>query len=277
MDERFHPAQKALAAGDVEGMASLLAAEPDLAAARSQCSHPTLLQCLVLSMPPVEHLEELIDLLADHGAELTEPLVAASGINNLRAMRRLLDLGAQIDGKTEGDWSPLEEALYWGHEESVNLLLERGASAGNLRTFAALGDMEAIAHCFDETGSLTAAAGEVSWPFGKGIPESVRRDPREIIGNALVFAAAWGRIGAVQFLLEHGAKVNMIPAGFDYSGTALHYAALNGRREMVDELLAHGANPAIVDTKIGTMPEGWADHGGHPELAAHLKSARGRS
>ena len=272
MDERFHPAQQALAAGDVEGLASLLAADPALATARSKRSHPTLLQCLVLTMPPVENLETLIDLLVAHGAELSGPLIAASGVDNLRACRKLLDQGAQVDGDGEERWSPLEEALYWGHEAASSLLLERGATAGNLRTFAALGDMEAIAHCFDEAGSLKPAAGEVAWPFGTEIPEAVRRDPRQIIGNALVYAAAWGRVEAVQFLLDHGAGVNVIPAGFDFAGTPLHYAALNGRGEMVDHLLAHGADPALGDKKIGKLPEDWADHGGHGDLAAVLSA-----
>ena len=274
MDERFHPAQKILAAGDVEALASLLQADPELATARSAQSHPTLLQCLVLSMPPVDHVEALIDLLAARGAELTGPLIAACGIGNLRAIRKLLDLGAPIDGDGEGSWTPLEEALYWKQEAAVDLLLERGAAAGNLRTFAALGDMEAVAHCFDDRGSLKPAAGAVAWPFGGEIPQAVRQDPEQIVGNALVHAAAWGQVDVVQFLLDHGASVNMIPAGFDFAGTPLHYAALNARRELVDFLLIRGADPSIPDTKIGKLPEDWAGHDGHSELSEHLKRIR---
>jgi hypothetical protein len=110
MDARFQPAEAALAIGDVDCLASLLSADPELATARSQLSHPTILQCLVLTMPPVDALERLIDLLAGHGAELTDPLIAASGIDNVRAIARSLDLGARIEGN--GCWSPLEEALY---------------------------------------------------------------------------------------------------------------------------------------------------------------------
>ena len=101
--------------------------DPGLATARSQVSHPTLLQCLVLTMPPVDTLESLIDLLAEHGAELTDPLIAASGMDNVRAMGKLLDLGADIEGN--GRWSPLEEALYFGNGTALKLLLDRGASA----------------------------------------------------------------------------------------------------------------------------------------------------
>jgi hypothetical protein len=274
MDARFHPAQAALATGDVERLASLLSADPELATARSQHSHPTILQCLVLTMPPVDVLERLIDLLADHGAELTDPLIAASGIDNVRSIAKLLDLGARIEGN--GRWSPLEEALYFGNNASVSLLLERGATVSNLRAAAGLGDMDWIARCFDATGALTAAAGEVAWPFNKPIPESVRRDPQQILANALVFAAAWGRGEAVDRLIDHGAQVNLIPAGFDFAGTPLHYAALGGHREMVDRLLGYGADPAVRDTKIGKLPEDWAEHGGYIELSAYLRHAHRR-
>ncbi len=272
MDERFHPAQAALAVGDVERLASLLKADPGLAAARSQRSHPTILQCLVLTMPPVGVLDDLIDLLANHGAELTDPLIAASGIDNVRAIEKLLDLGARIEGN--GRWSPLEEAVYFGNEAAVSLLLERGAAVVNLRTAAALGDMEALGRCFDDRGDLSAAAGEIAWPFSSPIPEAVRRDREHMLGNALVYAAAWGQAEVVEHLIAHGAQVNLIPAGFDYAGTPLHYAAHRGQREMVDQLLSEGADPAIRDTKIGKLPEDWAEHGGHTDLVEYLRLAR---
>jgi hypothetical protein len=274
MDPRFHPAQAALALGDVARLTALLTADPTLASTRSRsaCDHPTLLQCLVLTMPPVDALEELIDLLASHGAELSDPLIAASGVDNTRAIARLLDLGARIDGN--GRWSPLEEALYWGQEASVTLLLERGAFITNLRTAAALGDFEALARCFDESGGLTPAAGMVAWPFGKPIPEATQHAPEQILGNALVYAAAWGRTEAIALLIDRGASVNLIPAGFDFAGTPLHYAALHGRRETVDQLLALGADPSVRDTKIGALPEDWAAHDRHEELAEYLRHAR---
>jgi ankyrin repeat protein len=276
MDVRFHLAQTALAIGDVEGLASLLAEDPDLATARSQCSHPTILQCLVLTMPPVDALEDLISLLANHGAELTDPLIAASGMDNVRAIAKLLDLGARIDGN--GRWSPLEEALYWGNASAVALLLERGATVKNLRIAAALGDLEGIARSFDDAGELTAAAGEIASPFVRlPIPEAVRRDRQHILGNALVYAASWGRAEAVTRLLDHGAEVNLIPAGFDFAGTPLHYAALRGRRDMVDRLLEEGADPAVRDTKIGKLPEDWADHDGHKDLSEYLRQVRRRA
>ena len=275
MDSRFHLAQYALAEGDVEGMTRLLATDPTLATAKSERSHPTLMQCLVLYSPPTDSIERLIDLLADYGSEVTDPLIAAASMGNVRAVAKLLDRGADIEGN--GLWSPLEEALYWNHANSVALLLERGAKVRNLRTAAALEDWPYFERCFNADGSLTPEAGEIAWPFfHHAIPESVRRDPQQILTNALVYAAAWGRIEAVHRLLARGAQINQIPPGFDYAGTALHYAALEGHRAMVDHLLAKGADPALPDAKIGTLPENWAAHGGHKALSEHLRCVRKR-
>jgi ankyrin repeat protein len=278
MDARFRPAETAINAGDFDLVAALLDADPGLATARSTCSHPTLLQCLVLVSPPPETLEQLIRLLKDHGAELTNPLIAAACMDNVRAIKELLDLGAAINGN--GRWSPLEEALYWGYEASVNLLLERGARVDNLRKAASLGRMDVLLRCFDETGALTMDAGEIASPFEKLdllIAEEIRPNPRQIVNNALVYAAGWGQQKPMQELLNRGADVNAIPAGFDFAGTPLHYAALRGRRDTVDWLLQHGADPAIRDAKIGNLPEDWAAHDGHADLSAYLKAKRQRA
>ena len=273
MDPRFRPAQQTLIRGDVEALRELLVRDSDLATARSSCDHPTLMQCLVLSSPVVDSLEQLVQTLAEHRAEPIGPLIAAAGVNNVRAVTMLLDLGAAIEGN--GRWSPLEEALYWGSADCLKLLLARGAAVDNLRKAAGTGDLGQIERSFNQNGSLTSAAGRISWPFDKlELSPEVQIDSQQIVDNALVYAAAWGQLSAVDALLSHGARINAIPAGFDFAGTALHYAALQGRREMVDHLLNVGADPSILDTKIQALPENWASHDGHYELAAYLHGKR---
>jgi ankyrin repeat protein len=78
-------------------------------------------------------------------------------------------------------------------------------------------------------------------------------------------------------LLNRGAQINAIPAGFDFAGTPLHYAALRGRRDTVDWVLARGADLSIRDPKVDGMPEDWAAHDGHSELAAYLRERRERA
>lgn len=274
MDDKFIPAQAAIVSNDSEELERLVRADPSLATdrSRSKCDHPTLLCCLVLEMPPRRSLAHLIRLFAQLGAELDGPLGAAACIDNVVAVETLLDLGAPIAG--DGTWSPLEEALYWGHSATAELLLKRGAAVDNLRKYAALGDLEGVKRCFDAHGQLNQEAGEVAWPFGPTIPDEVRRARRQILNNALVYAAAWGQHSTAGELLARGAEINAIPAGFDFAGTPLHYAALNNRRDMADWLLDCGADPTLRDTKVGSTPDGWAEYAQHPELANHLRSIR---
>lgn len=276
MDDKFLPAQAAIIADDPAELERLVRADPSLAMERSisTCDHPTLLCCLVLEMPPRQFLDHLIRLFSEFGAELSGPLGAAACIDNVSAVRTLLDLGAPIGG--DGTWSPLEEALYWGHSATVELLLKRGAPMDNLRKYAALGDLHGLKRCFDRDGQPNQEAGEMAWPFGPMVPDKVRFDRHEIINNALVFAAAWGQMETAGELLTRGAEINAIPAGFDFAGTPLHYAALNNRREMADWLLDRGADPALRDTKVQNTADGWAEYAQHSELADYLRSIRER-
>jgi len=273
MDDRFGPAEAAINEGDLDRFEQLLAADPELATARSGCSHPTLLQCLVLTVTSDPRLERSIRALADRGAELNDPLIAAPGSNNVRAVNALLDLGAAIDGN--GHWSPLEECLYWGTQDPIAVLLKRGAKVDSLRKAAGLGRMDYVVGCFTHSGALTPAAGCIRWPwFTRPIPDAIKFDRQQIIDNALIYAAAWGQIEVAGELLKRGAHVNALPAGFDFTGTPLHYAALQGRLEMVDFLFAHGADVAARDTKVNNTPAGWAKHGGHESVAEHLEGLR---
>src|SRR5678815_1314425 len=147
MNAKFHPALKAIRAGDAEKFKALVAADPSLATSRSTRSHPTLLQCLVLDGKDKPNAVEMAKVLIDAGAELNEPLVAAASIDNRPVAELLLDRGAAIDGT--GGWTPLEEALYWNSRNVIALLLERGAKIQNLRTAAGLGRTDLIDRFFN--------------------------------------------------------------------------------------------------------------------------------
>ena len=282
MDRKFQPAIAAIRSDDIENFKALIAADPSLATSRSSTSHPTLLQCVALDGNAKPHNVEMAAVLADAGAELNAPLVAAGSINNRGVAELLLDRGASIDGT--GGWSPLEEALYWNSQDVIALLLERGASILNLRIAAALGRTDSIDRFFNADGSLKTEAGKIDWPFGnldqiagsnhsaagkRALAERVNswsQDRQGILNNAFVYACMHGHTEAAKLLLERGAQINAIPGGFDFAGTGLHYAGLNGHRPMVLFLLERGADRSVKDTKVGSTAAGWADHGGHMDL-----------
>ena len=292
MDTRFHPAMAAIKLGDLDRFRDLLRQDPGLATTRSSTSHPTLLQCLVLSGKNLLNKREMARQLIDAGAELDGPLCACGSCDNPEVAELLLDSGAAINGT--GGWSPLEEALYWNSGRIVDLLMKRGASVHNLRIAAGLGRTSLIAEFFDSDGSLKPTAGTINWPWGDlSVIESSnfdragrqqladrfsswKNDRQGIINNAFVYACMHGHLDAAGLLLGKGAEINTIPGGFDFAGTGLHYAALNGRRPMVDFLLQHGADAAIKDEKVGGTAAGWAEYGRHAELGLYLRSIETR-
>jgi ankyrin repeat protein len=272
MDARFQPAVAAIQAGDLQALGAILATQPALATARSTCSHPTLLQCCALDAAELPNQVEMAALLVAAGAEVDAPLVAAACIDNVPMVAYLLDAGGALNG--DGEWSPLEEALYWGHRASADLLLEHGATIHNLRIAAGTGRTPAIAQFFDAAGNLSAAAGKVAWPF-RGSQRVWPSDPQSVIDNAFAYACINDRLEAVQLLLEKGAAIDAIAPGFDYSGTPLHQAAVQGHRRIIEYLLARGAPADRRDTKVGKTPADWAAYGGHADLAADLVRAAG--
>jgi hypothetical protein len=270
MDPKFHPAVDAIRSGDLERFRTLLREDPSLATARSSKSHPTLLQCVVLDGYQVPHSVEMAKLLIDAGADVDGPLIAAASMDNVEAIPVLLDAGAAINGN--GTWSPIEDALVFGAHRAVRLLLERGATIHNLRIAAGLGRADLIDGFFHPDGTFQAEAGKLAWPFGEPA-EGWSQNPQDIVDNAFVYACKSGHVDTAARLLQHGARINAIPPGFDYAGTGLHYAALDGHRPMVEYLLAHGADPRIKDKKVNSTPAGWAEHGGHLELKECLRRA----
>lgn len=75
---------------------------------------------------------------------------------------------------------------------------------------------------------------------------------------------------------EFSLMEKLIDAGFDVNvtneleQTALHWAALNGDETFVDWLLEHGADPTLRELQFDGTCAGWADAGGHAELAKRL-------
>ncbi len=284
MDARFQPAIRAIKAGDIQRLRSLLKEDPTLATSHSSRSHPTLIQWLTLDAQDVPNKVEMAQVLIDAGAEINGPLSACASINNVEVAVALLDAGAEINGI--GGWSPLEEALYWSSNDVRDLLLERGASVHNLRIAAGLGRTDFIESFFNIDGSVRPEAGKIAWPFGD--PQDSNLPPRtknelqakidawsnesqNIINNAFIYACMHNRVAAANLLLEKGAEINAIPPGFDYAGTGLHNAAVNGHQAMVEFLIERGADANVRDEKVNGTPAGWAEYGGHGEVRDYLE------
>ena len=227
-----------------------------------------------------------------------------AGYANRRELAQvMLDAGARTDLSARGDGgTPLVAALFWGHREVVDLL---GLEPRNLRVAAGLGDLDLIREL---AGTPQAGAHREFYRPHGGFPVwQPSDDPQELLDEALVWAAKAGRVEALPLLVDRGAQIDADPyrgtpliwaavngrtatirklvelgadvnrratfGGPDHGEgvTALHLAAQAGRRDAVEALLGLGADASIHDALHDSPPSGWADFGGHPDLAEVLR------
>lgn len=218
-----------------------------------------------------------------------EQLVRAIATNDEATVRELLDQEPPLVSAqdTEGR-TPILLALYFGHDALARFLRERAAELSVFES-AALGDVEAL------RGNLAAS------------PEAANATAPDGFGP-LGLAAFFGRLGAVETLLEAGADPNtpadnpsrvapihsaaahrdaerslelcrlLLANGADPNvkqaggWTPLHQAAAHGRMELVELLLARGAATQAVSDDERT-PAQMAEAKGHAEIRTRLEGA----
>lgn len=247
--EPFKAAFDALRDGDEAGFAALLETHPDLALAQGTNGN-NLLQ-LALSFRRFDAMR----LLLKKGADPNQPnnkgwtaLHAAAYAGSrgdeapwLAAIEALLAAGADPDAEAYGDGgTPLAVALFWGRITLAERLAKEGVTPLNLRVASGLGRVELMAAMFED-GRLKPEAmrhREFHRPHSGFPPWRPSEDPQEGLDEALNWASRSGRIAAMAFLIDHGARIDAMP----YNGTALLWAIHNDEVEAVGWLLDHGAD-----------------------------------
>lgn len=113
----------AICEGDHALAGSILARHPALASETTDAGVPWTLAAVYRGHPGVA------DLLLRHGAELDAFTAAALGRTDQLGV--LLERGdAALDDHSADGWTPLHLAAYYGHRETAEMLLDRGADAG---------------------------------------------------------------------------------------------------------------------------------------------------
>ena len=305
-EEPFTAAFAAIKVGDLDRLRALLAAHSELISARGTNDN-TLLNLAVGNRQP-EAARVLIAAGADVNLPNNRgwtPLHAAGYGNWPELVEPLIRAGAKIDLYARGDGgTPLVMALFWGHREVAEELAKHGVRPPNLRVAAGLGQLDLVQSFFEADGKLKPSAGEhrgfyrvhSGFPYWK--PSNSRQeildeaftyacrngrtnvlgfllemganiDGDPYRGTGLTWAATKGRLETIEWLLDHGAKVNQRGTfggpGHGQGVTALHLAAGSGQTEAAKLLLARGADPTLRDELHGGSPMGWADFFGYPE------------
>lgn len=189
----------------------------------------------------------------------SEALVDAAKTGDLLRVRELIRSAPELaDSRLASGESPIMAALYRGHRDVVNELVE---SIGTVDIFAAaaLGRLDDLRQALRRSGAVNDVAYDGWTPlhlaafFGALDAARLLIDSgaelqaisRNSLGNTPLHAATAGGHSAIALLLiERGADVTVPDAG---RHTPLHIAAESGLIDVVKALLARGADPLAVD------------------------------
>ncbi len=185
---------------------------------------------------------------------IAEALQHAAAAGLPRRARLLLDRGADPHRRSI-------HTIYFGRSPYESAVLN-----GNLDIARWLADAGANTSGVDATGHLIGRclSGDQSVA---GVDAASIASIRESRPDLVARAAELSRPAAIRLAVELGWDVN-----HRHRTTALHEAALRGNLAVVQLLVALGADATIRDTDHDSTPQGWADHGGHAEVAAYLAS-----
>ena len=242
------------------------------------------------------------------------PLHQAAYSNQSDIASTLIDHGADLDPEAHGSGgTPLIFALFWGHREVADLLGRYSVAPGNLRAAAGLGNLDLLGKCFSGAKTLIpeACAARGFYRPHSGFPDwHPSSDPQEVLdealvwacksgrtevlarliragarldadpyrGTPLIWAAACNRIETAEWLIDHGATVNLKATfgGLTHGQglTALHIASQNGHLPMVQMLVKRGADPKIEDDLYHGDAEGAANYFGQIAVRNYLRSLK---
>lgn len=239
--ESFEVAADAIANGNAEQLKELLTANPYFNKARSLRPH----RCALMNYVGVNGFEGERQKSPDNAVEIIEVLLDAGCDPNVVCYTYRGGPGENTLGLllSSGVVSSPEQQM-----AMTRALVNGGATIdASYRLLFELLDAK-------ETNSIEDVVSSL--------------DVNDVAVREVFFALAGNReFVLVQELLTAGVDVN---ATNDLKQTALHWAAFNGDEALVDWLLERGADPMLQELQFNGTCAGWADAGGHPDLAKKL-------
>ncbi|HEY4306088.1 MAG TPA: ankyrin repeat domain-containing protein [Gemmatimonadaceae bacterium] len=204
------------------------------------------IRAIIVAQP--DQLERQMDAVNRRRRPLHLAVVEKRG----KALKTLIDLGADLEAKDAAGLTALDQAALSAERELADLLLSRGATLTLPSALALDRDVD----------RLLAEDPNAIRPGGKW-------------ATLIIRAAEQRDTRMLETLIRHGANVNTrdeTTTSVDSTPgyTALHAAAFNGNRTAVELLLAHGASVTAREGRYSGTPAGWAMYAKHPEIADRI-------
>lgn len=224
----------------------------------------------------------IADFLISRGAR--HHIYSAMALNDVDEVRRVVAADpAQLrrpQSHNEDFRLPLHFAVHKKLREMIALLLDLGAdpiatdaSGYTAAAYATEPDidfplLEAIRRRVGPT--LFTSLGLGDW---QAVSRVVDADPTMVNKDGVLhLMAKRGNVGAVKWLLDHGANPNTLWNHWGAMVTPLHLAALSNHPEIARALLEAGADPAIRDSMHDSDGLGWATFFRRQEIVDLIKS-----
>ncbi|KAK7195779.1 ankyrin/TPR repeat protein [Novymonas esmeraldas] len=184
---------------------------------------------------------DMMRLLLEHHADLNAenmddntPLVMAVKGQQLESIRTLARAGADINKATDSGSTASHHAASMGYLDCLRLLAELGA-----KTSDAVTEAGTLLHWACHSGDINCV-GAVIYDFKVPINAVDKHG-----GTALFTALFMKKVETVEFLVEHGAAVNIAIAGD--GSTPLHIAVEHANSECVRLLCSCGADTSATN------------------------------
>ena len=186
-------------------------------------------------------------------------LMQAAIKGNIEIIKTLIFAGANVNAKDDSGWTALMWAAGNGHTEVISILINAGADVNTS----------------DNEGWTPLIAAIVNNRTKKVIPILINAGANVNAkdnngGTALMHAAANGRTKVIPILINADADVN---ASDNNGGTALMHAAANGRTEVAQTLINAGAAVNAKESDEGFTALMSAAGNGHTEVIPILINA----
>ena len=264
LDKFFHEAVSAIDTGDIDKLQQLIAAHPELLAARLESPGPWLRDLVGPALDGFFSKPFLLWFVAEdpvRNGRLPANIADVIRVIVNEARKQHVDsLQEQLDSTLRlVCWSGV--AAQSGVQlQMIDALVDAGAApAKNANNALVNGHFAAAERLVARGGVLTLAAALClgRWDDVPRLATEANPDQRQF---AFVLASLNGRADAVAWMINAGVPINQPSSDLYAHGTPLHHAVCSGSLDTVKVLVEAGADVNHPDTAWNATPLGWAEH-----------------